>query len=500
MEDWLGMVSDAQDSQRPVTTQSAKSAFGRDELNLIDFPIGTLSYKQPLDAAGNRVEELVFSVNSFDDTLGRVVPKRLTTRTSSRHGFPTPKEEQLLIGLMLLTRVKNNFTSPRVEFRPGELYSLMEWPNDSTSKRQLQVGLDRLRNVSLKYENSWSTSAGQTYEKEFSTGILDSYQLTTLRSGQSRRSKEPCWVQWSAEVFADIQAGNVQELDTTQFFALKHPLAQRMYRFLNKHLDEQPRLEMDLLDFAAHIGIAEKKHVGKIKERLQDSLLELETIPGFIQQLPKSERYQKLSRGNWRVIFERDGQNNQRQITPQPGLKCSKPTNKNAPEHQLVRDFHCQWSNDANYRPSHRELQHAQDVIGEFGFETCVELLPSIVKLMRQGFPDARSFGASRTFWTQAMQKHKRQAAAEKRVDESVQQEQIETESVSNRKKRKQELREIWNKLAESEHNEMRSEVSQSADAIVCQKLSEGKFDDTLVELACHRVLEARLTSGLIAL
>ena len=176
-------------------------SFGRDELNLIDFPIGTLSNKQPVDSDGNRVTELVFTVNNFDEDLGSVVPKRLTTRTSSKHGFPTPKEEQLLVGLMLLTRVKNNFMQPRVEFRPGELYSLMNWPNDSTSKRQLRVGLDRLSGVKLKYENSWSTSSGQTYEKEFSTGLLDSYQLTTPKAGQTHRSIAPCWVQWSSEVF-----------------------------------------------------------------------------------------------------------------------------------------------------------------------------------------------------------------------------------------------------------------------------------------------------------
>jgi len=84
--------SHRQETQRPST---ATPLLGRDELNLIDFPIGTLSYKQPLNADGSRPEELVFSVET-----------------------------------------------------------LMNWPHNSSSKRQLQTGLDRLSGVKLQYENS----------------------------------------------------------------------------------------------------------------------------------------------------------------------------------------------------------------------------------------------------------------------------------------------------------------------------------------------------------
>ena len=47
-----------------------------------------------------RPDELVFSLEAFDQQRGKVIPKKLTTRTSSKYGFPTPKEEQLLVGLL----------------------------------------------------------------------------------------------------------------------------------------------------------------------------------------------------------------------------------------------------------------------------------------------------------------------------------------------------------------------------------------------------------------
>lgn len=466
--------------------------FGRDELNLIDFPIGTLSYKQPLDSVGNRVAELVFAINSFDEDLGSVVPKRLTTRTSSRHGFPTPKEEQLLIGLMLLTRVKNNFTDARVEFRPSELYSLMNWPNDSTSKRQLRTGLDRLSGVKLKYENSWSNGAGQTYEKDFTTGILDSYQLTTLKSGQSHRAAQPCWIQWSAEVFADIQAGNVTQLNTPEYFSLKYPVAQRMYRFLNRHLADQSTLEMNLHAFATHVGLSETKHVGKIKDRLQNGLMELESLNGFIRPLPLTDRYKKLGRGHWLIRFERASPVNSAPIDQK---RISRKADDGQP-HQLVKEFHLQWSATANHRPSHSELQHAQAVLSEYGFAKCVELLPGVTKLMRTAFAEARWFGATQTFWPQAAEKEKRKLASmtrDRKADQVLKQQE---EAANKKRERRAELRSIWNQLPETDQQAIRAEVMATADGTVRRKLIEQNYDDVLVELACHRVLEARLADG----
>lgn len=471
-------------------------AFGRDELNLIDFPIGTLSNKQPVDADGNRVAELVFTVNNYDDDLGCIVPKRLTTRTSSKHGFPTPKEEQLLVGLMLLTRVKNNFTEPRVEFRPGELYSLMNWPNDSTSKRQLRVGLDRLSGVKLKYENSWSSSSGETYEKIFTTGLLDSYQLTTPKAGQTHRSVGPCWVQWSAEVFADIQAGNVKELNTNQFFALKYPLGRRMYRFLDKRLTEKPNLEMDLHAFAAHLGISETQHVGKIKDRLRNALSELETIPGFIEPVPFGDRFHKLARGEWIVRFNRGPV--EKQI--RPTNRDRKPQQADDSAHRLVKEFHRLWSNNAGHRPSRNELELAAAVIAEHGFEQCSELLSNIVKLMRSGFPDARWFGATQTYWVQAVKNQKQQTKSKVRGT-TVQLEQAQDQqNIAEQKQRRERLRDIWNKLPSADQDDIRRIVQSTADGTVRRKISQQNYDDALVEIACHRVLEARLADGSIVL
>ena len=296
---WVSMPADTL-QDRP----QFPPATGRDELNLIDFPIATLQHQQPLDADGKRLDELVCVVHAYDADLKKTVPRKLTRRTSSKHGFPTPLEDEVLIALLSLTRIKNDFTAPRVAFRHAELFELMGWPGNGSSSRRLQIALDRLTGLTLKYENSWTTESG-AFKKEFTTGILESYSFTRQTRGRRNSDADRSWVQWASEVFADIQRGNVKELDTSEFYGLKLPVSRRMYRFLDRQLSSTPHFEMELTTFASHLGISELKHVGKIKERLASGLRELEALDEFLEPCESRERYRKHGPGQWRIVFDR---------------------------------------------------------------------------------------------------------------------------------------------------------------------------------------------------
>ena len=177
---------------------------GRDQLNLIDFPIAVLRHQQPTDANGKRPDELVCVIHSYDRRLDKVVPRKLTRRTASKHGFPTPLEDEVLVGLLTLTRLKNNFSSPRVEFRNSELYDLMDWPHTGNSSQRLAIALDRLTGLTLKYENSWTTEDG-SFQKELTTGLLESFEFTTQVNGKRSPMAECSWVQWAAMLSRGVQ-------------------------------------------------------------------------------------------------------------------------------------------------------------------------------------------------------------------------------------------------------------------------------------------------------
>ncbi|QDT40323.1 Replication initiator protein A [Gimesia alba] len=477
-------MSDVATSQRLEPSHER----GRDELNLIDFPIAVLQHQQPKDKNGGRPDELVSEIEAFDKDLKKVVPRTLTRRTASKHGFPTPLEDEVLVALLTLTRIKNGFSQPRVKFRNGELFDLMKWPHNGSSNQRLAIALDRLTGLTLKYENSWSTEAG-TFEKEFTTGLLESYQLTKQVRGRGERSREASWFQWASEVFADIQRGNVRTLNTDQFFSLQRPISRRMYRFLDKHLSEEPKFEMDLIMFASHLGLAETQHIGKIKERLATGVRELEQIPGFIDPLPPSERYQKLGPGNWQIQFQRSGA---QQTTTESRIPTSSPKRAPNAAENMIKDFYQSWNGNQQHQPTVKERQQAEHVIQQYGLEMVQQILPGVIKAMRVQFPEARAFGATMVYWNDvAQQWNQRQQREQQEKAQNIQEQQEERQR-QQEKQHQDKYRTQWNQLPEADRDEIRQAVMQTCSRTVRQFIEQGKYDDPLVMMACLAELAKR--------
>ncbi|NQV28306.1 MAG: replication initiator protein A [Rhodopirellula sp.] len=464
------------------------TATGRDELNLIDFPIATLQHQQPVAADGKRLDELVCVVNSYDADLQKTVPRKLTRRTSSKHGFPTPLEDEVLIALLSLTRLKNDFTAPRVSFRHAELFELMGWPANGSSNRRLQIALDRLTGLTLKYENSWTTESG-AFKKEFTTGILESYSFTRQTRGRKDPDAERSWIQWASEVFADIQRGNVKELDTSKFYSLKLPVSRRMYRFLDRQLSTTPHFEIELTTFASHLGVSELKHVGKIKERLAAGLRELETLDGFLEPCENSERYRKHGPGQWLIVFDRASSgtatplgtltNTSRQVDHQPDAEMG-----------LVREFYRLWNGNHEHTPNRRELTQAQELIERLGTERVPELLPLVIRRMKTDFPQARAFGATLHFWPEAnsdyeKQQHRKQQEATSRKQEQAVEAEQAVESVKRTR-----LQQEWEALPEDQQQSLRQTAYERGSDTLRSFIDREKFDDPLVRLACYQELE----------
>ena len=470
-------------SENAQHRQITRPISGRDELNLIDFPISLLQHQQPANSDGSRPDELVCTIESYDRHLERVVPRKLTRRTSSQHGFPTSLEDEVLIALLTLTRLKNEFKSARVNFKNSELWALMGWPVNGNSSRRLSISLDRLKGLTLKYENAWTTG-GDRFKKEFTTGLLDSYQLVSCAAAGS--DGETSWIQWSSEVFSDIQNGNVKELDTERFFSLRRPISKRLYRFLDKHLSESRHFEMDLLTLAAHMGISETKHIGKIKERLRPGIQALEAMGDFIAPADPASRYVKQGVGNWHIHFDRA--NSAPISKEQESRRGNREPMANSDAKRLVSEFYQLWASDDWHLVTKHELFQSQRIIDRMGCERAFELLPKVVKLMKKHFPDARAFGATGNYWNDAEKASRRRQTA---MPESQRRTEMEDQQrASDRAERRRKLRDKWSHLSDQQQNRIREKVATTSDPTVRRFIAQGKFDDPLVEWACFAEMQ----------
>jgi Replication initiator protein A len=286
----------------------------RDEMNLAEFPISLLTEHGPRHLKTLEHEDII-----YDSKTGQSITRKQTITGSDKYGLPTSKDDDVILGLLLLTKQANNFTDRTVYFSRYQLVHLLGWSENGKSYRRLEESLDRWMSVYLSYEKAWWDNERKSWvDAKFH--ILDDALLYEQERSRRKRAGQTALpfssFTWSKIVFQSFQSGYVRRLRLDFFLSLKTPISKRLYRFLDKHFYHRPGLEFDLEDLAfAHVGLSRGYHTGKIKEKLAPAIEELEA-KGFLEPLSPSERYVQVCRGEWKVIFVKKGKDTAALPTP----------------------------------------------------------------------------------------------------------------------------------------------------------------------------------------
>lgn len=371
-------VSDSLGVVRPFS-----DPIGRDETNLSFFPIGVPGKRQPDPVDGKPCDELTYSVHEYDSDLKREVPKTLKIRTSSKHGFCTGYEIGILVGLITLHHLADEFRSPELKFKNERLYELMKWTkNSGQNNYRLEQGLDRLHGTELKFLNTWSVDGGKTYEKIFSTRILDSYEFVKTRDASQLGRTQ---IRWSDKLYQQFSGGSLKPLDTEHFYSLSRPQAQAAYRIIDAAFQARNKYECDMFDFASRIGIPVENR-RRVKERLEPIIHDLGTLPGFIIDKHRCSSFVG-SRGSWKLVFHRGislvgSSRPSRTARSQPAETATK----------LIVEFHRLARGIEGWRPGKKELSQAEEILDQFDLATALEALKRSIKQWKKGCYEPFSF------------------------------------------------------------------------------------------------------------
>src|SRR5918997_3026505 len=288
-------------------TASTVDGIWKDELNLAEFPISSLTDRIP-DGQTTLV---------FEDKLERrdspPIVRRLTIMGTHKHGLPTCLDDEVLVGLIQLTKRRSNFTDAKVAFSRYELIELLGWPQSGQSYRRIEEALHRWVGVVLMYENAWWDNVAKSWVDE-NFHVLDNVTLYDRerrgraaksgatsgrtakgeRAGVARMEKVPLPLssfRWNEVIFQSFQSGNLKQLDLEFYLRLRLPTTKRMFRFLDKRFYRRDRLDFDLRTLACeHIGLSRSYKPTELKRKLRPALEGLEQL-GFLEPLAEEERY-----------------------------------------------------------------------------------------------------------------------------------------------------------------------------------------------------------------
>ncbi len=312
-----------QRSKRQVGEGIGEVTNGRDEMNLVEFPLALLSERAPEGL-------LTLEVSDEIEEKGIAIKRQVTVAATEKFGLPTAKDEDVLMGMLQLAKLQNEFTTPIVYFTRLQLIKLLGWENTRWSYDRITLALERWRSVTITYRKAWRDNKDREWQDRTGFGLIDSYKLRDSRrlsrtggEGSEPPTESLSWFRWNGFLFDSFRSGYLKKLNYKVYRELEQQAAKRLYRYLDKHFYEPHRLRLDFdlqtLAFE-HLGMSRNYDNTQIRRALNPAIEELEKI-GFIETMPTERRYKKLGRGRWRVVF-----------TKQASTQPSKPAPVKGPQ------------------------------------------------------------------------------------------------------------------------------------------------------------------------
>lgn len=281
---------------------------GRDELNLAEFPIS---------AIGNRsdpnLKTLKFEDRCFDKAAGEMIDRKLIVTASDEYGLPTTADDEVLLGLLQISRLQK-FESPTVVFTPYQLLRILGWSVSTYNYRRIREAINRWVGVTLYYDNAWrDKQTGKWVEAKFH--FIEFAEFYKQGKETALAPDGASIIKWNDLIFRNFREGNLKTLDFHLYRALESGIAKRLFRFLDKRFHYRKRLVFALEAFACDkIGLTRPIKVGtsgkttvdvaQIKRRLLPAIKELEQNKFIVERDP-DDRFTKDPAGVWQVHFER---------------------------------------------------------------------------------------------------------------------------------------------------------------------------------------------------
>lgn len=288
---------------KPETTATGPRAWesfadGRDEMNLIECPLSAVADRY-LDGR----KTVVFRDEVFDAERGSMVKRELAISGSDRYGLPTARDEDVLLACVQLSALQS-FQTREVYFSRYELMRLLRWPDEGKSYTRLAQSLRRWKGLTIYSDRAFYDHARKSWvTRDF--GVFDFLSLYEREPTQGVSAPAASRFVWNEVFFASFRSGYLKKLDWNLYCQLRDPVAKRLYRLLDKRFYRANELTFDLRELAVRkVRLSDTYDTAQMKRALANGIRELEAV-WELHPLPTEQRFRKVRRGEWQVVFSR---------------------------------------------------------------------------------------------------------------------------------------------------------------------------------------------------
>ena len=155
----------------------------------------------------------------FDERTSKVIIRKRIITGSDKYGLPTAKDDEVILGLIQLTREANAFTERTVSFSRGGLIGQLRWPDSGHSYKRLALSLNRWTGVLMSYEKAWYDNARKSWVDE-RFHIIERVSLYDIEEQAAQPFEKLSSFTWNEVIFRSFQAGYLRNLNLDFYFSL----------------------------------------------------------------------------------------------------------------------------------------------------------------------------------------------------------------------------------------------------------------------------------------
>ena len=485
-------------------TRKADVRWGRDEMNLADWPICVTKYQQPRKEDGGKLDVVEYAIKRAG-----LPDQKVKLLSPSEVGLPTPTDVDVLIGLLELAE-RDNFSSDKVHFFPGDLMEVIQWPRSRI--KRLRESLRRLSHLRIEYyhcyylvrfreeqdeseEKKATSRQKELVDDVLYTGIIAEARLVTSRKCQrSMPDATPkSYIQWTNDFDQQLKAGNITRLDLGLYFSLGRYGSKQLLRHLNKrwHAGKKAtHYERDLDGLACgHLGM---KCCKSLKESFHEFVKELEEQK-YIVPVPLKQRYRKVRKGVWRVGFDLHPS----RIRTAASKSDGKGTLRKQPEgsdqiDSLAVEYYRLRFGEERHRVTNSDREYVVTFIDNCGSsEKLQAILPKLAKCTKDGWKGRdKHIAAAGKYIDEVLKEHRADDIfrERKRQEDLLKQKENEQRKRTDAEDQRllEQFRPVWKAMPESEMATLREEYCQ-ANVMYRQRSSARTLEDQCIREVAYR-------------
>ena len=274
---------------------------GKDELNIAEYPL-SLAGKTLTSRKNGDGSLVTYTDHIRDKSTGSVVERKVTISAPTDLGLPTYYDEEVLFGILQLThhrrrQDKSGSWPKSVTFTRYELSRLLGLKHGGSGYRRLKDSIERITGTTYRFKYAWFDNEHKVWRNGVSINFIQDVQWDESPTGKDGRVT----ITWNDNIHRNFEAGYLRDINYLEYRAMELPLAKALYRFLGKHFYRRKNLSFDLHNLAYEkLGLSRKYDTGQIKRALAPALKRLEDR-GYIVALPPKQRYEKITKGVWKI-------------------------------------------------------------------------------------------------------------------------------------------------------------------------------------------------------